>query len=186
MKPKETVQTFITALQSGDMDMAAQYMMDDFVFEGWTPQPLNKGEFLALQSELHAAMPDYAFNLSEVRERNGVVSALMQISGTHTQTLSLPMFGIPLVPYTGTFVILPQEHVEFVLADGKVTRMRVESVPGGGLNGLLQQVDTELPLLPRVAGIHELAQDEREQEMEAHGEVAQLTTEDTMTNKDAG
>ena len=44
MKPKETVQTFITALQSGDMDMAAQYIAGDFVFEGWTPQALDKGE----------------------------------------------------------------------------------------------------------------------------------------------
>jgi hypothetical protein len=186
LKPTEIVQTFITALQSGDMDLAAQYMTDDFVFEGWTPQPLNKGEFLALQSELHAAMPDYAFNVSEVHEQNGVVSALMQITGTHTQTLSLPMFGIPLVPYTGTFVVLPQEHVQFVMADGKVAQMRVETVPGGGLAGLLQQLDTELPLPTIVGSIYELAHDEREQEMEAHGEAAQLSTEDTMTDKDAG
>lgn len=186
LKPKEIVQTFITALQSGDMDTAAQYITDDFVFEGWTPQPLNKGEFLALQSELHAAMPDYAFNLSEVREQNGVVSALMQITGTHTHTLSLPMFGIPLVPYTGTLVILPQEHAQFVIADGKVSRMRVETVPGGGLTGLLQQLDTELPLPTIVGGIYELARDEREQEIEAHGEAAQLSTGDTMTDKDAG
>jgi hypothetical protein len=186
LKPKEIVQTFITALQSGDMDMAAQYMTDDFVFEGWTPQPLNKREFLALQSELHAAMPDYAFNLSEVREQDSEVSALMQITGTHTRTLSLPMFGIPLVPYTGTFIVLPQEHVEFVVADGKVARMRVDTMPGGGLAGLLQQLDTELPLPTIVGGIYELARDEQEQEMEAHGETSQLSTGDTMTDKDAG
>ena len=166
--------------------MAAQYMTDDFVFEGWTPQALNKGEFLALQSELHAAMPDYAFNLSDVHQQNGIVGALIQISGTHTHTLSLPMFGIPLVPYTGTFVILPQEHVEFKLADNKVARMRVETVPGGGLAGLLQQLDTELPLPTIVGSIYELAHDERDQEIEAHGEASQLSTGDTMTDKDAG
>ena len=166
--------------------MAAQYITDDFVFEGWTPPPLNKGEFLALMSELHAAMPDFAFNLTDVSEQNGVVNAIMQISGTQTHTLSLPMFGIPLVPYTGTIVILPQEHVQFKLADNKVSQMQVQSVPGGGLAGLLQQLDTELPLPPRVGSIYELAGDERDQEIEAHGEAAQLSTEDTMTGEDAG
>jgi hypothetical protein len=186
LNPKEIVQTFITAIQSGDLDMAAQYITDDFVFEGWTPQRLNKGEFLALQSELHAAMPDYAFNLSDVDEQNGVVSALMQITGTQTHALSLPMFGIPLVPYTGTFVVLPQERVQFVVADDKVSQMRVETAPGGGLAGLLQQLDTELPLPPRVGSIYELARDERDQEIEAHGEASQLSREDTMTDEDAG
>jgi len=186
MNPKEIVQTFITAIQSGDLDMAAQYMTDDFVFEGWMPQVLNKGEFLTLQSELHAAMPDYAFNLSDVSEHNDVVSAFMQISGTHTQTLSLPMFGIPLVPYTGVAVSLPQEHVQFKSTDNKVSQMLVETLPGGGLAGLLQQLDTELPLPTIVGSIYELAGDERDQEIEAHGEAAQLSTEDTMTDKDAG
>jgi len=185
LKPTEIVQTFITALQAGDMETAAQYMTDDFVFEGWTPQALNKGEFLALQSELHAAMPDYAFNLSDMREQNGVVRALMQITGTQTRPLNLPMFGIH-VPYTGVSVILPQEHVEFVLADGKVAQMRVETKPGGGLAGLLQQIGAELPLSPQVGEIYGLAQDEREQEMEVHRESPPWLGESPMTDKDAG
>ncbi|HZU71108.1 MAG TPA: nuclear transport factor 2 family protein [Ktedonobacteraceae bacterium] len=186
MNATEIVQTFITALQSGDMDMAAQYMMDDFVFEGWTPQALDKGEFLALQSELHAAMPDYTFNLSDTREEDGIVDAFIQISGTHTQTLSLPMFGVPLVPYTGISVELPQTRTRFTVRDGKVARMQVEPLPGGGLNGLLQQIDTELLPSPQVGVIYEVARDEREQEMEAHGESPPWREADTMTDKDAG
>jgi SnoaL-like domain len=185
LKPTEIAQTFITALQAGDMELAAQNMTDDFVFEGWTPQALNKGEFLALESQLHAAMPDYAFNLSNIREQNGVVRAFMQITGTQTHPLNLPMFGIS-VPYTGVYVILPQEQVEFVLTDGKLARMRVESVPGGGLAGLLQQIGAELPLSPRVGEIYELARGEREQEMEAHGESPPWGKESTMTDKDSG
>lgn len=186
MNPTEIVQTFITALQSGDMDMAAQYMTDDFVFEGWTAQELNMGGFLAVQSELHAAMPDYTFNLSDVSEQDDGVHALTQIAGTHTQTLSLPMFGIPLVPYTGISVNLPQTPTRFNVAEGKVARMRVEPVQGGGLNGLLQQINAELMLSPEVGSIYELAQDEREQEMEAHGESPPWWEEQTMTDKDAG
>lgn len=186
MNSTEIVQTFITALQSGDMDMAAQYMTDDFAFEGWTPQALNIGEFLALQSELHGAMPDYTFNLSELSEQNGEVHALTQIAGTHTQTLSLPMFGIPLVPYTGVSVNLPQTRTRFNAADGKVARMWVEPMPGGGLNGLLQQINAELTLSPEVGSIYELARDEREQEIEAHGESPPWWEQQTMTDKDAG
>src|SRR5438067_4931981 len=68
MSSTEIVQTFITALQSGDFELAAKCMADDFVLSGWAPQPLDKGVFLAMQSELHNAMPDYSFHLSNLEE----------------------------------------------------------------------------------------------------------------------
>lgn len=150
MKSTEIVQTFITALQWGDMEVAVSRMADDFVFSGWTPQPLDKGEFLAMQSELKDAMPDYLFHLSDVQERDNGVEALIQITGTHMRDLSLPTFGLPLIRYTGIDVSLPQVHINFSVADDKIKEMLVESVPGGGLTGLLQQIGTELPVLPRL------------------------------------
>lgn len=150
MRSTEIVQTFITALQSGDFELAAKCMADDFVLSGWAPQPLDKGVFLAMQSELHNAMPDYSFHLSNLQEGNNQVEALIQISGTHRTDLSLPNFGLPLIPYSGVAIDLPQVHTNFSLTGEKIAEMRVESVPGGGLTGLLQQVGTELPILPRL------------------------------------
>ena len=150
MNSTEIVKTFITALQWGDMEVAVSRMADDFVFSGWTPRPLDRGEFLAMHSTLKDAMPDYSFHLSDVQERDNGVEALIQVTGTHMRDLSLPEFGLPLIRYTGIDVSLPQVHANFLLADDKIKEMRVESVPGGGLTGLLQQIGSELPVLPRL------------------------------------
>ncbi len=140
-----TVKTFMTALQAGDMAMAASIMSDDFLISGLTPRPLNKGEFLALQSELLGAMPDFSYNLDQVQHEGNEVTALIRITGTHTGDLSLPLFGIQLIPPTGIAVALAQVPCEFQINAGKVVGVRVEQVPGGGLSGLLQQVGAELP-----------------------------------------
>jgi hypothetical protein len=85
MSDIETVMTFITALQSEDLSLAADHMTDDFAITGWTIQPVGKNEFLAVQSELNTAMPDFSYNLSNEHKTNEAVSALIRISGTHTQ-----------------------------------------------------------------------------------------------------
>ena len=150
MSSTEVVKTFITALQWGDMEEAVGYMADDFVITGWTPQPLSRGEFLAMQSTLKDAMPDYSFNLRDVQERNDRVEAFIQVTGTQMRDLALPMFGVPNIRYTGIDVSLPQVCTTFLLEGDKIKEMDVESVPGGGLAGLLQQIGTELPVLPRL------------------------------------
>ncbi|HKV57492.1 MAG TPA: nuclear transport factor 2 family protein [Ktedonobacteraceae bacterium] len=150
MSPIDVVKTFITALQSGDMEEAANRMSDDFVEKGWTPQPLDGQQFLALLSALRNAMPDFSFNLSDVRERGNEVEALIAVSGNHTRDLALPEYGLPLIPYSGVAIYLTQTYSEYRVKDNKVAEMLVETMPGGGLAGLLQQVDTDLPILPRV------------------------------------
>lgn len=149
MSPIGVVKTFITALQSGDMEEAASSMSDDFVERGWTPQPLDRQQFLALLSSLRGAMPDFSFNLSDVRERDNGAEALIAISGSHTRDLALPEYGLPLIPYSGVAIYLPQVRSEYTIKDDKVAEMLVETLPGGGLTGLLQQIDTDLPILPR-------------------------------------
>ena len=150
MSPLDIVKTFITALQSGDFEEAASCMADDFVERGWTPQPLDGQGFLALMSSLREAMPDFSFNLSDAHEQDGGVEALIAIAGNHTRDLALPEFGLPLIPYAGVSMYLPQTHSVYRVKDNKVAEMRVETIPGGGLTGLLQQIDTDLPILPRL------------------------------------
>lgn len=150
MSPVDVVKTFITALQAGDMEEAARCMSDDFVERGWTPQPLDKPAFLAMMSALRNAMTDFSFNLSGTRGHKEEVEAFIAVSGTHMRDLELPEFGLPLVPYAGVTVQLPQVRATFRVKEDGVEEMRVQTMPGGGLSGLLQQIDTELPLLPRL------------------------------------
>ncbi|MBV9231408.1 MAG: hypothetical protein JOZ18_19010, partial [Chloroflexi bacterium] len=66
MSAVETVKTFVTALQSGDMELAAGIASGEFVVSGLTPALLDKGEFLAIQSELLAGISDFSYNLENV------------------------------------------------------------------------------------------------------------------------
>ena len=138
------VKTLMTALQSGDMELAASSMSDDFLISGLTPRTLNKSEFLALQSELLGAMPDFSYNLDQIQSTKNEVTALIRITGTHTGYLALPLFGLQSIPATGLAVALPQVPCNFQVDADKVVGVRVEQVPGGGLSGLLQQVGAEL------------------------------------------
>ena len=150
----ETVMTFVTALQSGDIELAANSMADGFTMSGFAPNPLDKNEFLVMQSKLLAAMPDFSYNLSDARDvENDSVQALIQIMGTQLNGLDLSPLGIQPVQATGLAVTLPQVHATYRVDNGLITAIQVESLPGSGIAGLLQQVGAELPIAPRGVNI---------------------------------
>ncbi|MBE3558482.1 MAG: ester cyclase [Ktedonobacteraceae bacterium] len=149
MSPVKLVQTFVTALQSGDMTLASNLTTDDFMLIGLLPHRLGKSEALAVQSALLAAFPDFSYDLDDVRQENGNVGALVSVAGTHTGTLSLPGGEVPEVRASGLAIRLPQMRVVYRIAGDRVAAMLLESPPGGALNGLLQQVATELRVARR-------------------------------------
>ncbi|HZU02373.1 MAG TPA: nuclear transport factor 2 family protein [Ktedonobacteraceae bacterium] len=153
MNAIDTVKTCITALQSGDIELAASILSDDFLLTGLTPNPLRKNALLALQGELLTAMPDFSYNLAGIHQEAREVIALIQITGTHTRDLALSVLGLPTIQATGIAITLPQVSTTFEVEEGKVLGMQSEVVPGGGIEGLLQQVGAELPLLPRLREI---------------------------------
>ncbi len=57
MNAIDTVRTCITALQSGDLELAVNTLSDDFLLTGLTSTPLRKNEFLVLQGELLTVAP---------------------------------------------------------------------------------------------------------------------------------
>lgn len=147
MSNREAVMTFITALQSGDIELAANSMSDEFSMSDFLPEPLTKNEFLVLQSELLTAMPDFSYNLSEPQETdNDTVRAFLQITGTQMNLLDLSALGIQPVQATGIAVTLLQVQASFQVQNGLITMVRVETPAGGGIAGLLQQIGAELPL----------------------------------------
>ena len=150
----ETVMTFVTALQSGDIGLAANSMSDNFTLTGFTPNALDKNEFLLMQSRLLAAMPDFSYNLSYVQDaENDSVQALVQITGTQANGLDLSQFGMQPVESRGIAVTLPQVHVTYQVENGLIASIQMESLPGSGMAGLAQQVGAELPIARRGVNI---------------------------------
>lgn len=143
----ETAKAFSAALEARDFDMAASYLADDFVFSGPVPQPLGKQEFIAVQSAFEDAFQDWSFNSHDEVEQGDKVVAAVQITGTHTRDLVLPMPGMPPIPATNKRVSLPVEHITFTFRGDKIASLTSDNVPGGGVPGVLQQIGVPLPAM---------------------------------------
>ena len=125
-------------ISGGELGKAAAYLAEDFRFAGVTPQPLNKDEALGVWATLRAGLPDFNHNMRNLREAGNIVYATVEVTGTHTGTLSIPKG--PTLPATARKWRNPLERIAITVRDGKATEWAVESVPGGGLAGLLGQI----------------------------------------------
>jgi hypothetical protein len=125
-------------ISGGDLAKAAHYLADDFQFVGVGPEPLNKDQALGVWATIRAALPDFNHNLRNTREAGNIVYATVEVTGTHTGTLSIP-HGPTLSPTRRRWQN-PLERIAITIKDGKVKQWAVEQVPGGGLAGLLGQL----------------------------------------------
>src|SRR5262245_44947480 len=111
MKSAETVRALLAAIEARQWETARSYLADDFTFSGAVPQPISADAWLAVHRALAAAMPDLTFNASNIREEAGRVRGNVQVSGTQTRELALPIPGIPTIAPTGKRVTLPIEDI---------------------------------------------------------------------------
>ena len=142
----DTVKAALAAVEQGDFKKVEEFTADDLAFVGPTPQPLGKREFLATQMALHTAFPDWRFNATDFSEAGDVVTANVQITGTHTGELSLPMPGFPKVPPSGKRISLPAQKTSWTIKNGKMSRLEAAPSPTGGVPGILAQLGVNMPM----------------------------------------
>jgi len=147
MTKTETIKAFSAALEAREFEKAGSYLADDFVFTGPVPQPVGKHVFIAIQSAFESAFEDWSFNSHDEVEQGDKVVAAVQITGTHTRDLVLPMPGMPTIPATKKKVSLPEEHLEFTFVGDRIASLTSDNVPGGGIPGVLQQIGVPLPTM---------------------------------------
>jgi predicted ester cyclase len=145
MSAMDVVKAGLAATEAGDFNKLGSMVADDFVFAGPVPQPVGKREFMGLQMALLKAMPDWKFNARDMKENGDQVSMMLQVTGTQTGELQLPMPGMPTIPPTGKRVELPYEPSTFTVKNGKLARLDVESSAGGGVMGILSQLGVKMP-----------------------------------------
>lgn len=143
MNNLELVQTGLKAWENNDVQTLDTLVADDFTLSGPVPQPVGKQEFIGLMQILHAAMPDFAFNISSFEEEGDKVIAKSRITATHTGTLALP--GMPPIPATGKKVALPEEIQTYTLKDGKLHNLTTDGRPDAGIPGMLAQLGVAVP-----------------------------------------
>jgi predicted ester cyclase len=145
MSAIDSVKAGLEAIEAHDFKRVEELLADDMKFVGPVPEPVGKREFIGLQSALISAMPDWRFNPSDFKEDGDIVTVMLQISGTQTGELNLPLPGIPKIPPTGKHVSLPEELTTFTVKNGKVTMIDTESSPVGGVQGILMQLGVPMP-----------------------------------------
>ncbi len=145
MSALDIVKAGFAAAESKDWKKFESYVADDFVFSGATPQPVGKKEFVGLQMALQTAMPDWKFNPTNWKENGDKVTVDMQITGTQTKELSLPMPGFPKIPATNKKLSLPSQPGTFTVRNDKLASFEIKDVPGGGLPGILAQLGVKMP-----------------------------------------
>jgi predicted ester cyclase len=145
MNKTEITNAFSQALEEQNFEQAGSYLAEDFVFTGPVPQPIGKQEFLAIQQAVQQAFPDWSFNHHDVQEMGEKVRGAVQITGTHTRDLALPMPGFPVIPATGKSISLPEEHLEFSFKGDKIASLTSDNTPGGGIGGVLAQIGVPMP-----------------------------------------
>jgi hypothetical protein len=145
MSASETLQTVILAIEANDFAQARSYLTDEFTFGGAVPQPIGPDAWLSIHKAINAAMPDYSFNARGIHDENGGAVGQMQITGTQTNDLTLPLPGIPAIAPTGKRVSLPTENLKVTARGDKLASIAVSEVPGGGVPGALAQLGVTIP-----------------------------------------
>jgi predicted ester cyclase len=140
MNSIQIVKDSFGAMEKGDFEKLEKNLDKDYQLVGPAPKPVGKKEAMQMFKALKTAFPDWAFNITELKEAGDRITCLLHITGTHSGTLDLSFLGIPSQTATGTKVRQPTEPAAVELRGGKVYRLEVGQVEGGGLEGLFKQI----------------------------------------------
>jgi predicted ester cyclase len=152
----ETVERYFEALEAKDLAAISDIVADDLEFV--TPvEPLDKQTFLDFLRGLFKAFPDWRFDHGPIEATGNTASTRLRMSGTHTETLELPMPGVKPVAPTAKKVVLPEQRFDYTVRGGKIVRIESEPVPHAGIVGTLEQVGVRLPPLLVMKAVARLA-----------------------------
>ena len=123
----------------------ARLTADAVASGGVLPQPMPALEAFKIVAGLNTAFPDLKFDVQKVTVNGNQAKVEVEVTGTNTGPLSLPMPGLPdNIPPTGKKASAKDAFVVTVEGD-KVSRLEVDSPTGGGLPVLLSQIGINMP-----------------------------------------
>jgi hypothetical protein len=145
MEQVKIVESLFNAIEKNDFTAAESYLSSNFKVTGVGPEPLGAKEFLGVHRAFNTGMPDFKFNYKIGDVKGNIVETKVKLSGTHFKDMPAPIPGLQTITATNKTVRMPEERVTFTIKNNKVEKLHVESVPGGGLPGVLKQLGVELP-----------------------------------------
>jgi hypothetical protein len=142
MKTQEVVKKALIDIEKGAIN--ASTYTEDMVFSGPVPQPMKRDAYVTLIKNLVGASPDWNFHARDFTERGDTVRVTVGITGTQTRTLPGLMPGMQALPPTNKRFTLPEEHLSIKVRGDKIYELVADTVPGGGVMGMLAQLGVQL------------------------------------------
>lgn len=136
----DLIKGWISAYESNNLAYLREHTSEDFEASGAAPQPIKGRDFFELYPHLMRAFPDWRFNATNYKQVGERVTCSARITCIHSGVLDLPPFNVHSFQPTGKRVRLPLEQNTYTVRDGKVYRLEVEKVEGGGIPGILTQI----------------------------------------------
>jgi predicted ester cyclase len=113
---------------------------------GVLPQAIPMMEAMNVIAGLTTAFPDLKIDIRQVISNGNQATVKVQLGGTQTGALSLPMPGFKPVPPSGKKVSVKDAYLVSVVGD-KVSHMKVDSPADGGIPAILAQLDVKMPAM---------------------------------------
>lgn len=136
MRGLEVVDRHLRALEAGDAARLERVLADGFRYiHSAHPRPLDKTTYIRMVRALHAALPDWTLEETDLEEDGDHVHGTLRVAGTHTGTLDLSFLDEPVIPPAGRRVNLPDLHVRWRLIGDKVAQL--DMVAGRGAYAIL-------------------------------------------------
>ncbi len=142
MNGQKIVKKALVEIEKGAVD--ASTYTEDMIFSGPVPQPLKKDEYVTLIKNLVEASPDWNFHARDFKVLGDTIKVTVGITGTQTRTLPVIMPGMQALPPTNKCFILPEEHLSIKVRGDKICEIVADTVPGGGVIGMLDQLGVHL------------------------------------------
>lgn len=136
--------TFITAVERADWLLTEKILADDFCYFGPLPDAVDKPTFLAFLEAIKQGLPDLSFHVIKVGEHDDQVDLNTHITGTHTQTLTLPLSGISPLAQTRVQVKLPGERIHFRFHYDLIREIHTSSQMHRQVFEVLEQLGVEM------------------------------------------
>jgi hypothetical protein len=143
MTNAEMVKAAMATIEAGNPERLADFLAEDFQCYGLFDQPINKKQYVVLNTALKQGFPDVALNLAVVKEDSeGLIHCTYAPVATHLDLFILP--GLPPLAPSGRSFAAPRDVLIFKVVSGKISELRIEQASGGGFLGLLQYLDVDI------------------------------------------
>jgi predicted ester cyclase len=147
MTPEQVVRDFLTAFEKSGAPAATPFLADNAVVNAVNP-PIQGGRdlFIGLGTLLQGALPDYKWGVQQMTTQGNNVTVTARWTGTQTGPFKLGAFmpGMPDVPASGKKVSVPDKFI-FTVTGDKISGLKIDSGPNGGLPEMLKQLGVQLP-----------------------------------------